>query len=269
VKSGLTATRLAAAEHIGFQPESAYRYNVTNLEDQCQRKRPHFANEIFRPVFLKSERAIKQWMMTKGPVMASILFNAELYDIAGDNATRVYEDNNLEIVGGHAFTCSGWDWNFKSNKTGLHGAWICKNSWSTEWGDQGYFRIANGQFGVMAEAVGYELVSGDKTCKVGKQVTITNPDGEKEKLDACSAIRVGMEWSLMNWDMQYAKEAYGLAGSTKNQGIDGKVTCRVPFTQAQDPTEVSIMLLWRDAMKFFSGKGLMQPLSRFGCSVTA
>jgi C1A family cysteine protease len=29
-----------------------------------------------------------------------------------------------------------------------NGCWICKNSWNTTWGEQGFFRIAYGECGI-------------------------------------------------------------------------------------------------------------------------
>ena len=46
----------------------------------------------------------------------------------------------------HAISVVGWDDNFSKDnfyiKPEGDGAWICKNSWGTEWGDKGYFYVS-------------------------------------------------------------------------------------------------------------------------------
>ena len=61
-----------------------------------------------------------------------------------DKTSAVYYYGNG--TGNHYVTLVGWDDNFSKNnfvKTAPgDGAWICKNSWGTDWGDEGYFYIS-------------------------------------------------------------------------------------------------------------------------------
>ena len=54
--------------------------------------------------------------------------------------------NNRNEVPNHFVTLVGWDDNFDKNHFTIpapgNGAWICKNSWGTDWGDEGYFYIS-------------------------------------------------------------------------------------------------------------------------------
>lgn len=47
----------------------------------------------------------------------------------------------------HAVVIVGWD----DDACGGQGAWICKNSWGTGWGESGFFCIAYGQCGIDSE----------------------------------------------------------------------------------------------------------------------
>ncbi|WP_407413313.1 C1 family peptidase [Methanobrevibacter sp.] len=53
---------------------------------------------------------------------------------------------NVTTKPNHEISVVGWDDNFSKNNFYLQpegdGAWICKNSWGTEWGDNGYFYVS-------------------------------------------------------------------------------------------------------------------------------
>ena len=73
--------------------------------------------------------AIKRALL-KGPLLSSIiLYEDLLYYKSG-----VYRQSEGRKLGSHAITLVGWD---DSDK-----AWIVRNSWGSEWGETGYFRIA-------------------------------------------------------------------------------------------------------------------------------
>ena len=56
---------------------------------------------------------------------------------------------SLNLRGGHAILLMGFDDN--------HEYWICKNSWGTGWGENGYFRIKYGESGILPYAYGYDV----------------------------------------------------------------------------------------------------------------
>ncbi len=64
----------------------------------------------------------------------------------------VYEHVWGDYCGGHAVVIVGWN--------DADSCWICKNSWGTGWGENGYFRIKYGECGV--GSTGYRIIVGSR-----------------------------------------------------------------------------------------------------------
>jgi len=74
-------------------------------------------------------------IMTNGPIEAC--FNVYADFVHYKSGVYIY-DGTSEFLGGHCIKISGW---------GVEGGqpyWLCNNSWTTYWGDQGYFKIQRG-----------------------------------------------------------------------------------------------------------------------------
>jgi C1A family cysteine protease len=80
--------------------------------------------------------AIKEWVSTKGPVSACFAVFQDFFNYR----SGVYRHVSGNQVGGHCVTIVGYD--------DAAGYWLCKNSWGTGWGDQGWFAIAYGECGI-------------------------------------------------------------------------------------------------------------------------
>ncbi len=95
---------------------------------------------------------IKQRLMEKGAMYYSYSSFMENYYTTEDGSWT-YSDNGKSVngaepIGSHAVTLVGWDDNFRKDnfhpEAGVksNGAWLCKNSWGEEWGNDGYFWVS-------------------------------------------------------------------------------------------------------------------------------
>ena len=82
---------------------------------------------------LNGGTSIKNAVSTYGPVVAAFTVYADFYDYTGG----VYEHQYGDPVGGHIVAIVGYD--------DSQQCWICKNSWGSAWGENGFFRIAYGE----------------------------------------------------------------------------------------------------------------------------
>jgi C1A family cysteine protease len=77
--------------------------------------------------------AMKQHLYTYGAINTCFVVYQDFMHYGGG----VYRHTGTDAdPGGHCVSVIGWD--------DSQGCWICKNSWGTGWGENGYFRIAYG-----------------------------------------------------------------------------------------------------------------------------
>jgi hypothetical protein len=77
------------------------------------------------------------------------------------NQTTHAQYYNGKNPGNHIVTLIGWDDDFSKDNFNIkpqgNGAWICKNSWGTDWGEDGFFYVSyyDTTFAMNSESVGY------------------------------------------------------------------------------------------------------------------
>ncbi|KAK4305971.1 hypothetical protein Pmani_022165 [Petrolisthes manimaculis] len=82
----------------------------------------------------KDEDQIKYEIMTNGPVEGAFTVYVDFLHYK----TGVYQHTHGLPLGGHAIRVLGWG---VEEDTPY---WLCANSWNTDWGDNGYFKILRG-----------------------------------------------------------------------------------------------------------------------------
>jgi len=81
-----------------------------------------------------TEAAIQTELMTNGPLYVSM----NVYEDFKTYRSGVYKHTTGNLVGSHAVALVGW-----GEHSGEH-YWLAQNSWSADWGEQGFFRISRG-----------------------------------------------------------------------------------------------------------------------------
>ncbi|XP_076042541.1 cathepsin B-like [Oratosquilla oratoria] len=82
----------------------------------------------------QDEEQIKYEIMTNGPVEGAFTVYVDFLHYK----SGVYQHRHGLPLGGHAIRVLGW-----GEEDGVP-YWLCANSWNTDWGDNGYFKILRG-----------------------------------------------------------------------------------------------------------------------------
>ena len=112
---------------------------------------PRSCDDGSTPVFYKTTNvrsfsnpsAIQLEVMANGPIEVAFTVYQDFYAYK----SGVYKHTSGSAVGGHAVKLVGW-----GQENGVN-YWIIANSWNTNWGENGYFRIAWGQVGIDSQGI--------------------------------------------------------------------------------------------------------------------
>lgn len=95
-------------------------------------------------VRLSSDAEVKAWLVAHGAVQAAM----DAYDDLSNYKGGVYTPApGSQVEGGHCVCIVGYD--------DAAGCWKIKNSWGALWGEQGFFRIAYGECGIIRDYVAF------------------------------------------------------------------------------------------------------------------
>jgi C1A family cysteine protease len=176
----------------GAIPESCLPYEADD-EVPCENKCPEWKNLLVGidnyHKLSPTVSVIQSALVEYGPLPCTMKVYEDFYP---NWSGGVYEYSWGNLVFGHCITIVGYNDTWGSEDEGY---WICKNSWGTEWGEDGWFRIAyheceieNGVYyytGPNYPADKPETPSGKKRGKVGEKYTFSastiDPDGDMIK----------------------------------------------------------------------------------------
>ncbi len=137
----------------GLANESDFNYNEV-LQDSTKTIAPEYAYSsssgynLDDSYFVSSSdtQKIKQYLMTYGAASISFYCGSE------SDVQKYYNDKTAahycydDIPCSHTVTLVGWDDSYSAdnftNKPSTNGAWIAKNSWGEDWGNNGYFYLS-------------------------------------------------------------------------------------------------------------------------------
>ncbi|XP_014244565.1 cathepsin B-like [Cimex lectularius] len=114
-------------------PTPECEYSCLNPEYTVDFKRDH--HKVKSVYSLGDVEEIQKELMTNGPVEASFT----VYSDFPTYKSGVYQHVHGSMLGGHAVRLIGWG---TENGTPY---WLVANSWNTDWGDKGLFKILRGQ----------------------------------------------------------------------------------------------------------------------------
>ncbi|GFS22662.1 tubulointerstitial nephritis antigen-like [Elysia marginata] len=128
---------IADSQKEGFCPRSEVQFN----KDKRYHSTP--------PYRIAGEREIMTEIMRSGPVQATMevredfyMYKSGIYSYARVSQRRG-ENPKYRKSGFHSVRIMGWGVEYTETGERLK-YWICANSWGTDWGEDGYFRILRG-----------------------------------------------------------------------------------------------------------------------------
>jgi len=126
----------------GAIPESCFPYEA-NDTIPCEAKCPEWRDLLVGiddcTRVSSNVSVIQSALIEHGPLPGTMTVYEDFYP---DCSGGVYRYNYGDEVFGHCITIVGYDDTWGGEDEGY---WICKNSWGTEWGEDGWFRIAYGE----------------------------------------------------------------------------------------------------------------------------
>ena len=139
-------TMFALSKWVGAAAEKTAPYSTTYVSSLnsslAYKDTAHLQNARF--VNTKDRTSVKNLIMQYGAVSTNMYYDHAFFN----DTTSAYLTTNISFGNNHIVTLIGWDdhypkenFNFINRPTG-NGAWIVKNSYGTDYGDNGYFYIS-------------------------------------------------------------------------------------------------------------------------------
>ena len=152
------------AKNSGVPDEACFPYQDHNMpcSDSCANWQERTV-QVVDWEEVTDVGARKEWLSTTGPMVACMAVYRDFYSYTGG----VYRHVTGDLLGYHAICAVGY--------SEAENCWICKNSWGTDWGEAGWFKIGYGECGIDTEFAMYgvtDVVPGEPEPGPGPE-----PDG--------------------------------------------------------------------------------------------
>lgn len=149
----LATYRLATWQGVTREADAPYStvYNdsTKTLDDALAYGKDAYHLENAYWVSMKDRDIVKQLIMEYGACAASYCHDKKYYNSTDQwyRSEPLAEYNPTETNTNHAITIVGWDDNYSKDNFGTYkpssnGAWLCKNSWGSNWSKDGLFYIS-------------------------------------------------------------------------------------------------------------------------------
>ena len=149
----LATYRLATWQGVTQEADAPYStvYNDSKktLDDSLAYGKDAYHLENAYWVSMKDRDIVKQLIMEYGACAASYCHDKKYYNSTDQwyRSEPLAEYNPTETNTNHAITIVGWDDNYSKDNFGTYkpssnGAWLCKNSWGSNWSKDGLFYIS-------------------------------------------------------------------------------------------------------------------------------
>lgn len=143
----LMNTSFAGNYHNGIIPESCFPYQADDIIP-CDAKCPDWEEKLV-PILdvgylllngsIEDRDMIKTQIMQTGPVVTGMYANDDFIQWGSEHRDpNDYYPYHASTFISHVIAIVGWK---DDSSIGRGGYWICKNSWGTEWGYEGFFNI--------------------------------------------------------------------------------------------------------------------------------
>lgn len=185
--------------------------------------------------------AVKQWIIDNGSITASYFHSTSSNYIKNGSNYTAYCYNESDYVGtNHMIAVVGWDDNFAASKFNSNkkpagnGAWLCKNSWGSGWGNgSGYFWISYYDTSI-CDFIGFTTQPADKF-----------DNNYTYNADECwNSIHGDKAKTIANvFTAKYSEKLSAVSTYTLNPGVtvNAKIYKNVSLGEANNPTNGELM----------------------------